>query len=38
MKARELHSQNPARDILAERVHSDTGVHYASAEIQILKG
>ncbi len=38
MKARKPHTQNPARDVLAERVHSDRGVHYASAAIQILKG
>ena len=38
MKARKLHSQNPARDIRAGRVHLDTGVHHTSAAIQILKG
>ena len=38
MNAHKLHSKNPARDVLAERVHSDRGVYYASAAIQILKG
>ncbi len=38
MKARKLHSQNPARDARAERVHLDTGVHHAAAAIRILKG